>query len=179
MKVEPINPSGLERSGRPLPGHEGRRLDIRLGSKGTGHNGNTVGIGDFEAQADRAFECVAQVLAEAGGDLSDVVKLTAYLVSPLHVERFHDMCARVPHPSPRRHYCRCRLPNLPRRPDRNRSLCPTRAELRTADAADRPIFYGRENRQHNLYLRPNGGKSAGPGTSNRLPLPAPRRLPKP
>ena len=54
-----------------------------------------MGIGDFEAQADRAFECVAQVLAEAGGDLSDVVKLTAYLVSPLHVERFHDMCARV------------------------------------------------------------------------------------
>ena len=39
-------------------------------------------IGDFEAQADRAFECVAQVLAEAGADLSDVVKLTAYLVKP-------------------------------------------------------------------------------------------------
>ena len=55
--------------------------------------------GDFETPSrTRAFECVAQVLAEAGGDLSDVVKLTAYLVSPLHVQNASTIC--VPAYSP-------------------------------------------------------------------------------
>ena len=95
MKVEPINPSGLERSGALSQGTQAGDWIFVSGQRARDSDGNTVGIGDFEAQAERAFQCVAQVLAEAGGDLSDVVKLTAYLVSPLHVERFHDMCARV------------------------------------------------------------------------------------
>ena len=95
MKVEPINPSGLERSSALSQGTKAGNWIFVSAQRARDKNGLTVGVGDFEAQADRAFECVAQVLAEAGGDLSDVVKLTAYLVSPLHVERFHDMCARV------------------------------------------------------------------------------------
>ena len=95
MKVEPINPSGLERSSALSKGTKAGDWIFVSGQWSRDTNGLTVGVGDFEAQAERAFQCVAQVLAEAGGDLSDVVKLTAYLVSPLHVERFHDMCARV------------------------------------------------------------------------------------
>ena len=95
MKVEPINPSGLERSGALSQGTRAGDWIFVSGQRARDANGQTVGVGDFEAQAERAFECVAQVLAEAGADLSDVVKLTAYLVSPLHVERFHDICARV------------------------------------------------------------------------------------
>ena len=95
MKVEPINPSGLERSGALSQGTQAGDWIFISGQRARDTNGLTVGVGDFEAQAERAFQCVAQVLAEAGGDLSYVVKLTAYLVSPLHVERFHDMCARV------------------------------------------------------------------------------------
>ena len=95
MKVEPINPSGLERSDAHSQGTKAGNWIFVSAQRARDKNGLTVGVGDFEAQADQAFECVAQVLAEAGGDLSDVVKLTAYLVSPLHVERFHDMCARV------------------------------------------------------------------------------------
>ena len=51
------------------------------------------------------------------------------------------------------------------------------------DAADRPIFYGRENRQHHLYLGTNGGKvgramnlqptsppSSTPSTKTLMPL---------
>ena len=95
MKVEPINPSGLERSSALSKGTKAGDWIFISGQRARDSDGNTVGIGDFEAQADRAFECVAQVLAEAGGDLSDIVKLTAYLVSPPHVQSFHDMYARV------------------------------------------------------------------------------------
>ena len=95
MKVELINPPGLDRSSAISQGTKAGDWIFVSGQRSRDNNGNTVGIGDFEAQADQAFECVAQVLAEAGGNLSGVVKLTAYLVSPLHVERFHDMCARV------------------------------------------------------------------------------------
>ena len=95
MKVEPINPSGLERSSALSQGTSAGDWIFVSGQRARDTNGQTVGVGDFEAQADRAFECMAQVLAEASADLSDVVKLTAYLVNPLHVERFHNMCARV------------------------------------------------------------------------------------
>ena len=95
MKVEPINSSGLGRSSALSQGTSAGDWIFVSGQRARDTNGQTVGVGDFEAQADRAFECMAQVLAEASADLSDVVKLTAYLVNPLHVERFQDMCARV------------------------------------------------------------------------------------
>lgn len=38
-----------------------------------------VGVGDIRAQTRQAFANMAQILDEAGGDLSHVVKLTAYL----------------------------------------------------------------------------------------------------
>ena len=95
MKVELINPPGLDTSGALSQGTRAGDWIFVSGQRARDTNGNTVGIGDFEAQADRAFQCVAQVLAEAGGDLSDVVKLTAYLVNPLHVQTFHNMCARL------------------------------------------------------------------------------------
>ena len=95
MKVEPINPSGLERSGALSQGTRAGDWIFVSGQRARDTSEQTVGVGNFEDQAERAFEFVAQVLAEAGGDLSDVVKLTAYLVSPLHVEPFHEMCARV------------------------------------------------------------------------------------
>ena len=95
MKVELIDPPGLDTSGALSQGTRAGDWIFVSGQRARDSDGNTVGIGDFEAQAERAFECVAQVLEEAGVDLSDVVKLTAYLVSPLHVERFHDMCARM------------------------------------------------------------------------------------
>jgi 2-iminobutanoate/2-iminopropanoate deaminase len=40
----------------------------------------TVGVGDFEAQARRAFENIGQVLAGADADFSHVAELTYYLV---------------------------------------------------------------------------------------------------
>jgi enamine deaminase RidA (YjgF/YER057c/UK114 family) len=42
----------------------------------------SVGIGDVEAQAERAMANVAQLLDEAGSRLEDVCKVVVYLVDP-------------------------------------------------------------------------------------------------
>jgi 2-iminobutanoate/2-iminopropanoate deaminase len=41
--------------------------------------GNTVGRGDIRAQARQVFQNLRQVLQEAGGDLSDLLKMTTYV----------------------------------------------------------------------------------------------------
>jgi enamine deaminase RidA (YjgF/YER057c/UK114 family) len=41
--------------------------------------GNTVGRGDIRAQARHVFQNLRQVLQEAGGDLSDLLKITTYV----------------------------------------------------------------------------------------------------
>jgi enamine deaminase RidA (YjgF/YER057c/UK114 family) len=51
----------------------------------------SVGIGDVEAQAERAMANVAQLLDEAGGRLEDVCKVVVYLVDP----RFREPVYRV------------------------------------------------------------------------------------
>ena len=58
-------------------------------------DGSILGQGDFEAQAEAALESLARVLNEAGANLSDVVKVTAYLVNSQDIEAFHDLCART------------------------------------------------------------------------------------
>lgn len=41
--------------------------------------GNTVGVGDIEAQARQVFRNLRQVLEDAGGGLGDLLKLTTYV----------------------------------------------------------------------------------------------------
>jgi 2-iminobutanoate/2-iminopropanoate deaminase len=41
--------------------------------------GNTVGRGDIRAQARQVFQNLRQVLQAAGGDLSDLLKITTYV----------------------------------------------------------------------------------------------------
>ena len=48
---------------------------------GSTRTGNTVGIGDFEAQARQTFDNLTAVLEAAGGTFADVVELTYYLVN--------------------------------------------------------------------------------------------------
>jgi enamine deaminase RidA (YjgF/YER057c/UK114 family) len=47
--------------------------------------GNCVGVGDIAAQVDRVWFQIERVLAEAGGSLADLVKITSYIVDPEHV----------------------------------------------------------------------------------------------
>jgi enamine deaminase RidA (YjgF/YER057c/UK114 family) len=46
--------------------------------------GETIGIGDFEAQAVQVFENLANVCASAGGTLEDIVDTRMYLVDRAH-----------------------------------------------------------------------------------------------
>lgn len=41
--------------------------------------GNIIGVGDFDAQADQVFRNIAQLLDKAGASLADVIKVTIYL----------------------------------------------------------------------------------------------------
>lgn len=52
------------------------------GQVGTDFDGNLVGPGDPRAQAEQAMRNVSQLLAEAGSDLSHIVKTTTYITDP-------------------------------------------------------------------------------------------------
>ncbi|NAZ75021.1 RidA family protein [Kineococcus sp. T13] len=53
-----------------LRGQIGQDLDTR----------ESVGIGDVEAQTEKAMANIAMLMDEAGGSLADIVKVTVYLV---------------------------------------------------------------------------------------------------
>jgi enamine deaminase RidA (YjgF/YER057c/UK114 family) len=48
--------------------------------------GESVGLGDPAAQADQAMRNIATLLAEAGSQLGDIVKITIYLTDPHYRE---------------------------------------------------------------------------------------------
>ncbi|MEU6644695.1 RidA family protein [Saccharomonospora sp. NPDC046836] len=53
-----------------------------------------VGVGDVAAQAEQAMSNIATLLGEAGSTLSDVVKVTVYLVDPRHRESVYRVMGR-------------------------------------------------------------------------------------
>jgi enamine deaminase RidA (YjgF/YER057c/UK114 family) len=67
-----------------LRGQIGQDLDTR----------ESVGIGDVEAQAERAMANIAMLMAEAGGTLDDVVKVTVYLVDIRYREPVYRVMGR-------------------------------------------------------------------------------------
>lgn len=46
----------------------------------------SVGIGDVTAQTEKAMANIAMLLAEAGGSVEDIVKVTIYLIDPRYRE---------------------------------------------------------------------------------------------
>ena len=54
----------------------------------------SIGVGDVEAQAERAMADVAQLLGEAGSRLEDVVKIVIYLVDPRYREPVYRVIGR-------------------------------------------------------------------------------------
>lgn len=58
---------------------ESGRLVYISGQVAWDAEGNTVGRGDIRAQARQVFQNLRQVLQEAGGDLSDLLKITTYV----------------------------------------------------------------------------------------------------
>ena len=65
----------------PVPFSQGWRIDDLIfvgGQVSADARGRTVGAGDIAVQTRNTFEFIKRVLEEAGGDLSDIVKLNTY-----------------------------------------------------------------------------------------------------
>jgi enamine deaminase RidA (YjgF/YER057c/UK114 family) len=54
----------------------------------------SVGIGDAAAQTEQAMANIAQLLAEAGSKLDDIVKIVVYLVDPRYREPVYRVMGR-------------------------------------------------------------------------------------
>jgi 2-iminobutanoate/2-iminopropanoate deaminase len=52
-------------------------------------DGETLGVGDFEAQMRNVFTLLGNTLAAAGSSFAELAKMTTYLVDPDHVEPFY------------------------------------------------------------------------------------------
>ena len=64
------------------------------GQVGTDFDGNLVGLGDPDAQAEQAMANVATLLTECGSDLSHIVKTTTYLTDVRHREAVYRVVGR-------------------------------------------------------------------------------------
>jgi enamine deaminase RidA (YjgF/YER057c/UK114 family) len=53
-----------------------------------------VGVGDVEAQAEKAMSNIAMLLEEAGGELEDVVKVVVYLTDIRYRETVYRVMGR-------------------------------------------------------------------------------------
>ena len=54
----------------------------------------SVGIGDVEAQAEKAMANIAMLLEEAGSSLDDIVKVVVYLIDPPYRETVYRVMGR-------------------------------------------------------------------------------------
>ncbi len=64
------------------------------GQVGTDFEGHLVGLGDPAAQAEQAMANVAQLLKEAGSDLSHIVKTTTYIIDPRYREAVYQVTGK-------------------------------------------------------------------------------------
>ncbi len=95
MAVEMLNPPGKI---RPTAFSHASRVGDWVfisGQLGWDNEGKIAGIGDVKAQAERAFESIDEILHQAGGSISDVIKITAYLVNPGHFPGFAEVRAKT------------------------------------------------------------------------------------
>ena len=97
MTIRPVtglgSPVGLYSHAVPIP--EGRQLLCVSGQLSVDAEGNSVAAGDFDAQMRQVFANLATVLAAAGSDLTDVMKMTTYLVDPAHIDDFYRVRAEL------------------------------------------------------------------------------------
>jgi Putative translation initiation inhibitor, yjgF family len=61
------------------------------GQAAIGDDGNLVGIGDFDKQADQAFRNLDRALKAAGSGLDRVVKVTIYLTAMSNFEKLVEL----------------------------------------------------------------------------------------
>jgi len=95
MRVEPITLSNGKETEALCQGTRVGDWVFVSGQLGLNGDSAATGRGDFKTQAERAFESIGRVLETAGSGLADIVKLTAYVVNPVHFQTYGEVLARV------------------------------------------------------------------------------------
>ena len=80
MTKKPINPEGIKPNTGLSPGMQIGEFLYVSGHVASDVSGNTVGVGNCEAQTEQVFANIRAVVTAAGGDMEDIVKLTCFLV---------------------------------------------------------------------------------------------------
>jgi enamine deaminase RidA (YjgF/YER057c/UK114 family) len=93
-RIEPVNPPSLMKPVGFAHGYEvkGGRLLFVAGQVAKDADGTVVGAGDVVAQFRKTCENIREVVSAAGGHMSDVVKLTIYVLDvPGYKARLRDL----------------------------------------------------------------------------------------
>jgi|SRR5579884_517548 len=83
MDKQAIYPEGHWRTPWPSVASQGWRIGELVfvgGQISMDENGQVVGVGDFDTQLRNVMENIRSVLAEAGAEMNDVVKVNAFVV---------------------------------------------------------------------------------------------------
>ena len=95
MRVEPINLSSGKGTEPLCQGTRAGDWVFVSGQLGLNRDSPRIRRRDFNAQAEWAFDSIGRILETAGSGLADIVKLTAYLVNPVHFQGYDEVLARV------------------------------------------------------------------------------------
>ena len=95
MQVEPIKLSSGKETEALCQGTRVGDWVFVSGQLGLDRENPALRGSDFKTQTERTFESIGRVLETAGGGLSDIVKLTAFLVNPVHFQSYDEVLARV------------------------------------------------------------------------------------
>jgi enamine deaminase RidA (YjgF/YER057c/UK114 family) len=93
-RIQPVNPPSLMKPVGFSHGYEikGGRLLFVAGQVARDADGKVVGAGDVVAQFRKACENIREVVSAAGGHMSDIAKLTIYVLDvPGYKARLRDL----------------------------------------------------------------------------------------
>ena len=120
---------------------DGGRLLFIAGQTAADRNGNVVGKGDAEKQAEQVFANLEAVLKAAGATFDNLVMTTTYLTDIKHREAYNKVRLKVLRQQPADQYTRRGQSARGRRlPDRDRRHRRHLRRSRSSDAACRPVL---------------------------------------
>jgi len=102
VRVEKINPASVP----PPIGHYSHAVRVGdllfvAGQVAVDKDGNLVGEGDIEAQAEHIFDCLDRILADQGASLADLVSIRHFLTDLSVIDAYRSVVRRrVPVPPP-------------------------------------------------------------------------------
>lgn len=94
MAIERSNPSVLANPpGYSHVAKDGRTVYV-AGQLARNSNGETMGEGDFNAQAEQAFKNVRAALESVGTSIDNIMKMNVFMTHHEHIPEFRAVCAR-------------------------------------------------------------------------------------